>query len=312
MKRNKVKRARHFFSTSIIICLIIGLLAGCGNADKDTGSAGAGSGCSSSAGDTIESSQAANKKDGKWVESEYATYGENGQMTGRGTYEYDGKGELIHITRYNADGSLGIEQEWLSPDAHGNYTVMKSYSGGALDLVITYTYREDGEKVASDIEERPNEETVKSEYNWSADDSQVMISKYGASGSPTGYLSKTYDSEGRLTLYINYSYSDSDVYKTSYTYTDNQTVEVDWIEVAQMPTGGITSIVTNKDDQGRDGETLIYCTTDQSPYTEENLTQRIVYDYETDKHSHKKTIYNAAGKITGTYVGTDIFLPGVE
>ena len=138
-------------------------------------------------------------------------------MTGRGTYEYDEKGELIHITRYNGDGGryLGIEQEWLSPDAHGNYTVMKSSLGGTLDLVITYTYREDGKKVISDIEERPNEATVKSEYKWSDDDSQVMISKYGANDSPTGYLSKTYDSKGRLTLYINYSYSKPDVYKTS-------------------------------------------------------------------------------------------------
>lgn len=307
MRENEVKRMRHYFSISIIICLAIGMLAGCGS--KDIGTSADGSG---TAGDAAKSSQTAEEGDGKWVESEYTTYDENGQMTGHGTYEYDDKGELIHIIRYNADGSLGIEQEWSSPDAHGNYTVMKSYYGGTLDLVITYTYREDGKKVASDIEERPDEATVKSEYNWSDDDSQVMISKYGANDSPTGYLSKTYDSEGRLTLYINYSYSNPDVYKTAYTYTDDQTVEVEWTEVAQVPTGGVTSIVTDKDDQGRDSETRIYCTTDQDPYTEEDLTQRMVYEYEADNHSHKKTIYNAAGEITGTYVGTYILLPGVK
>ena len=79
-----------------------------------------------------------------------------------------------------------------------------------------------------------------------------------------------------------------------------------------MPKGGITSIVTDKDDQGRDSETRIYCTTDQDPYTEEDITQRMVYAYEADGHSYKKTTYNAAGKITGTYVGKYMLLPGVK
>lgn len=332
MKENEVKIKRKYLFISITIYLAICLLTGCGNTEKGTRSADSSSFASNSAeashtasssaasgpaasglaADTARSSQITKEDDGKWVESAYTTYDEKSQVTGHGIYEYDDKGELIHITRYNADGSLGIEQEWLSPDAKGNYTVMKSYFGGDLDLVITYTYREDGKKVVSDIEERPDEATVKSEYNWSDDDRQVMISKYGANDSPTGYLSKTYDSKGRLTLYINYSYSDQDVYKTSYTYTDDQTIEVEWIEVGQVPTGGITSIVTDKDDQGRDSETRIYCTIDQEPYTEEDLTQRMVYDYEEDGHSHKKTIYNDAGEITGTYVGTYVFLPGVK
>ena len=210
-----------------------------------------------------------------WLLAEQITYDENGDISNRQVYEYDGSERNFRAHFFNSDNEeYGYTDVVQTKD--GTRRTESYYVGdkNALFAQTDYAYREDGKPLSE--KQIAGNGTVAREriWEWNDDGTVAEVLENGVYS-----YTQEYDRQGREIR----SYNED--YETVYTYSEQGKV----LCTTYTNDTKVEYVVHNYDAQGRTIETLNYELNEDRPYTDEDIVARSTCEYEEDGHSYVVT-----------------------
>ena len=210
-----------------------------------------------------------------WVKAEQITYDENGDITNRQVYEYDGSERNFRAHLFNGDNEeYGYTDVVENKDGTERTETYYVGDNSAVFAQTEYAYREDGKPLSEKQIAGNGTVTRERIWNWNDDGTAADVLENGEYS-----YTVEYDEQGREIR----SYNDK--YETVFTYEEQGKV----LRTSYMDNTRVEYVVQTYDAQGRTIETLNYELDEDRAYTEEDIAARSTCEYDEDGHSYVVT-----------------------
>ena len=210
-----------------------------------------------------------------WVLAEQITYDENGNVSNRAVYEYDGSERKYRVCHYNSKNEAYGTTEVVQTKDGTKRTETHYYGEGNASFVqMDYEYRKDGKPLSQKNIAGDASVTQERIWNWNADGTVAEVLEDGVYR-----YTIEYDDQGRE----NRSYNEE--YETTYTYDAQGKV----LRTSYTNKPNVEYVVQKYDAQGRTIETVNYALDVDRPYTDEDIAAKSECAYDEDGHSYVVT-----------------------